>query len=56
MIYNDYNKIDRVGTSSVNDVYLDDPPYQRGKDMASANDILSIELNTDFYRTICKII
>ena len=50
------NKIDRVGTSSVDNAYLDDPPCQKGKDMASVNDILSIELNTDFYRTIWNII
>ena len=49
-------KIDRVGTSSVDNAYLDDPPCQKGKDMASVNDILSIELNTDFYRTIWNII
>ena len=51
-----YIKIDRAGTSSVDNAYLDDPPCQKGKDMASVNDILSIELNTDFYRTIWNII
>ena len=50
------NKINGVGNSSVGNVYLDDPPCQKGKDMASVNDILSIELNTDFYRTIWNII
>ena len=49
-------KINGVGNSSVGNVYLDDPPCQKGKDMASVNDILSIELNTDFYRTIWNII
>ena len=53
---NDYDKIDRAGTSSVDNAYLDDPPCQKGKDMASVNDILSIELNTDFCRTIWNII